>query len=79
MSYSAVNWRKWSQRTRICRSEGGRKGRGGRRGRGGDTSTGLTGVMLQDEVAALLGRKEELKDAVASVEQERDTAREKHK
>lgn len=73
MSYSVVNWRKWSQRTRICRYEGGR------RGRGGDTNTGLTGVILQDEVAALLGRKEELKDAVASAEQERDAAREKHK
>ena len=35
--------------------------------------------MLQDEVAALLGRKEELKDAVVSAEQERDAAREKHK
>ena len=40
---------------------------------------GVAVVMLQNEVAALLGRKEELKDAVASAEQERDAAREKSK
>lgn len=38
-----------------------------------------SGVMLQDEVATLLGRKEELKDSLVSAEQEKDAAREKYR
>lgn len=61
--------------------EGGRREGGGRRreGRGEGCAHDLTGVIFQDEVATLLARKEELKDAVVSAERERDAAKEKHK
>lgn len=73
--------RRWKGDGRAGGREGGLERREGGRedgGKGGH-SPDVAVMMLQDEVAALLGRKEELKDAIASAEQERDAAREKSK